>query len=90
LVLKLASILRIADGLDRSYQQKVTYLGCEVNGKDVTFYLSSAGECDLELWSADRKAEWFRQVFKSSVRFEPAPTDELTMPQSSAAAVVPG
>jgi exopolyphosphatase/guanosine-5'-triphosphate,3'-diphosphate pyrophosphatase len=88
LVLKVASILRIADGLDRSYQQKVTDFRCEVNGKDVTFYLKSEGECDLELWSADRKAEWFRQIFKSSVRFEPARFDEPTR-QSSAAAMVP-
>jgi exopolyphosphatase / guanosine-5'-triphosphate,3'-diphosphate pyrophosphatase len=89
LVLKLASILRIADGLDRSYQQKVTDLECEISGKDVTLYLNSGSECELELWSADRKAEWFRLVFKCSVRFQPALTDQLT-PQSSAAAVVPG
>jgi len=73
LVLKLASILRIADGLDRSYQQKVTGLECNVEGKDVVFQVGSNVDCDLELWSADRKAEWFRQVFKCSVRFDPAP-----------------
>jgi exopolyphosphatase/guanosine-5'-triphosphate,3'-diphosphate pyrophosphatase len=84
LVLKLSSILRIADGLDRSYQQKVTGLSCNAEGKDITFYLTSGGECDLELWSADRKAEWFRYVFKCSVLFERARTDK-SAPRSSAA-----
>jgi len=86
LVLKLASILRIADGLDRSYQQRVTDFECSLDGREVIFYLKSAVECDLELWSADRKAEWFRQVFKCSVRFGPARTGEA-VPQSSAAVI---
>jgi len=83
LVLKLASILRIADGLDRSYQQKVTRIDCEVDGKELILHVGSDGDCDLELWSADRKAEWFRQLFKCSVRFEPA-IDNAAI-QSSAA-----
>ena len=83
LVLKLASILRIADGLDRSYQQKVTRIDCEVNGKELILHVGSDGDSDLELWSADRKAEWFRQIFKCSVRFEPA-IDSAAI-QSSAA-----
>jgi len=83
-VLKLASILRIADGLDRSYQQKVTDLDCRVDGKDVVFHLRADAECDLELWSADRKAEWFRQVFKCSVRFEPARSGEAVSHSSAA------
>lgn len=86
LVLKLACILRIADGLDRSYQQKVTDLECSVDGKEIVFHLRSGVECDLELWSADRKAEWFRQIFKCSVRFEPAWAGEA-VPQSSAAVI---
>src|SRR5262249_59495130 len=85
-VLKLASILRIADGLDRSYQQKVTGLECKTDGKETVVYLSSSRECDLELWSADRKAEWFRQVFRCSVRFEPAGA-AASAPHSSAAVV---
>ncbi len=86
LVLKLASILRIADGLDRSYQQKVTDLECSIDGKEIVFYLRAGAECDLETWSADRKAEWFRQVFKCSVRFEAARTGEAVS-QSSAAVI---
>jgi exopolyphosphatase/guanosine-5'-triphosphate,3'-diphosphate pyrophosphatase len=87
LVLKLASILRIADGLDRSYQQKVTHIDCDVNGKEVILHAGSAGECDLDLWSADRKAEWFRQVFRCSVRFEPA-IDNAAQRSSAAATTV--
>lgn len=68
-VMKLASILRIADGLDRSYKQKVEDVDCSVSMSGVTFFLRCSEDCDLELWSAERKAEWFKQIFKVPVRF---------------------
>jgi exopolyphosphatase/guanosine-5'-triphosphate,3'-diphosphate pyrophosphatase len=87
LVLKLASILRIGDGLDRSYQQRVTGVECDLNGKDITLRVATETECDLELWSADKKAAWFRQVFKCSMRFEPA-IDNASLRSSAAVTTV--
>jgi exopolyphosphatase/guanosine-5'-triphosphate,3'-diphosphate pyrophosphatase len=69
-VLKLAAILQIADALDRSYQQYVLDARCEVKGREVLISITGEGDCELELWSADRKARLFRDVFGVEVRFE--------------------
>ncbi|HEX5731307.1 MAG TPA: Ppx/GppA phosphatase family protein [Blastocatellia bacterium] len=69
-VLKLAAILQIADGLDRSHQQLVGDVRCEIKGATVTMHLESDSGAELELWSADRKARWFRGIFRVSVKFE--------------------
>ena len=69
-MLRLASILQIADGLDRSHQQLISDVRCEVDHETVTFVASSAGECELEMWSAERKAAWFSDIFKVDVRCE--------------------
>lgn len=69
-VLRLASILQIADGLDRSHRQMISNVHCRIDGKLVTFFSSSAGECELEIWSAERKSAWFSEIFDIGVRFE--------------------
>jgi exopolyphosphatase / guanosine-5'-triphosphate,3'-diphosphate pyrophosphatase len=69
-MLRLASILQIADGLDRSHQQLISDVRCEVADGAVTFVASSAGECELEMWSAERKSTWFGDLFKVETRFE--------------------
>jgi exopolyphosphatase/guanosine-5'-triphosphate,3'-diphosphate pyrophosphatase len=69
-VLKLAAILQIADGLDRSHQQVIRDVRCEIKGTTATMHLESDSGGELELWSADRKARWFREIFRVSVKFE--------------------
>lgn len=69
-VLRLASILQIADGLDRSHRQVVSNARCRIEDRIVTFFASSAGECELEIWSAERKSAWFSEIFEVGVRFE--------------------
>ncbi|HLF84913.1 MAG TPA: Ppx/GppA phosphatase family protein [Blastocatellia bacterium] len=69
-MLRLASILQVADGLDRSHQQLISDVRCEVADGTVTFVASSTGECELEIWSAERKSSWFSDIFKTAVRFE--------------------
>ncbi len=68
--LKLASILQIADGLDRSYSQKVSGVACDVKGRKITFNVECFDECDLEIWSAERKARWFAEIFRARVKFK--------------------
>ena len=83
-MLRLASILQIADGLDRSHQQIISDLRCEIAGETVTFLATTLGECELEIWSAERKASWFSEIFKVNVAFE----QKLEVsPQKEAAAV---
>jgi exopolyphosphatase/guanosine-5'-triphosphate,3'-diphosphate pyrophosphatase len=69
-VRRLAAILRIADGLDRSYQQRVKDVHCRIKQNEVVFLIESDQDCELELWAANRKAEWFRKLFRVSVTFE--------------------
>lgn len=69
-VRKLTGILRIADALDRSRRQIINRVRCELDKSDLAFHLESAGECDIELWMADLKADLFRDVFRVSVSFE--------------------
>ncbi|HKS40483.1 MAG TPA: Ppx/GppA phosphatase family protein [Blastocatellia bacterium] len=78
-LLRLAAILQIADGLDRSHRQLVTNVRCELSGAAVTIAVACDAECELEMWSADRKAAWFSEVFRVSVKVErnqPEPAEE--------------
>lgn len=68
-VLRLAAILRVADGLDRSHRQLVRDVHCELAGESVIFHLDSTESCDLEFWSAGRKSRWFQEVLRSKARF---------------------
>ncbi|MEN3331114.1 MAG: exopolyphosphatase / guanosine-5-triphosphate,3-diphosphate pyrophosphatase [Blastocatellia bacterium] len=68
-VLKLAAILQIADGLDRAHRQIIKDVRCQISGDTVAFAIEAGGECDLEIWSAERKAVWFEDVFGVPVRF---------------------
>jgi exopolyphosphatase/guanosine-5'-triphosphate,3'-diphosphate pyrophosphatase len=78
-VLKLATILQVADGLDRAHRQTIKDVRCQVSDATVTFTVAAGGECDLEIWSAERKAVWFSDVFGVRVRFaslpDPGPLD---------------
>lgn len=69
-VLRLASILQIADGLDRSHRQVISDVRCEVADGTVTFLAYSAGESELEMWSAERKSIWLSEIFRLGVQFE--------------------
>lgn len=83
--LRLAAILQVADGLDRSHQQLVSDVRCVTADESVTFIVSSAGECELEMWSAERKSIWFSDLFKVEIRFE---QERLVLPKQTEAAAV--
>jgi exopolyphosphatase/guanosine-5'-triphosphate,3'-diphosphate pyrophosphatase len=68
-VIGLAAILRIADGLDRSYSQKIDALFFETSGKKLNIYVRSEDNCGLELWAASRKAKWFENAFGLPLQF---------------------
>jgi len=83
-MLRLASILQIADGLDRSHQQLILDIQCVLSTGVVTFIATCLGECELEMWSAERKATWFEDLFKVAIEFERTAASSA---QSEAAAV---
>jgi exopolyphosphatase / guanosine-5'-triphosphate,3'-diphosphate pyrophosphatase len=74
-VLRLAAILQIADGLDRSHSQKVKNLQGIISNEALTLTIGCEEECDLEMWSAERKAKWFSDIFRLQVKIEAVSTN---------------
>lgn len=64
----LSAILRIADGLDRSHFSVVQNLHVTL-GKTVTIQLATSGDSELEIWTAQGRAQLFEKVFKRNVKF---------------------
>jgi exopolyphosphatase/guanosine-5'-triphosphate,3'-diphosphate pyrophosphatase len=70
LVRKLATLLRVADALDRSHHQPVQALTARRAGSEVVVQLGTRAPVDLELWDVAHEAPLFRQVFGHPLRFE--------------------
>ncbi|XXF77051.1 Ppx/GppA phosphatase family protein [Myxococcaceae bacterium GXIMD 01537] len=72
-VRKLATLLRVADSLDRSHNQPIKALKTSL-GRDgvVTLHLHSRQPVDLELWNVERETALFRRVFGKRLAFHVA------------------
>jgi exopolyphosphatase / guanosine-5'-triphosphate,3'-diphosphate pyrophosphatase len=66
---KLAAILRIAEGLDRSHRQSVRDIAVRSNGK-VKFVVRARSDAAMEIASAAKRAKYFAGLFAKKVRFE--------------------
>ncbi len=66
IVLRLASLLRLADGLDRSHQAAVLSVQLEIDAREARLLISPepAIDCTLEHWGAERRKALFEDVFK--------------------------
>jgi exopolyphosphatase / guanosine-5'-triphosphate,3'-diphosphate pyrophosphatase len=62
-VLRLVPLLRLADGLDESHEQRVESLSCRLLDGEVLLDVGSAADVSLEQWAAERVGEAFRQVY---------------------------
>ena len=62
-VMMLAPLLRIADGLDRSHEQRVESLDCAIRNDAVVITLRSGADTDIEQWAGERVADVFREVY---------------------------
>ncbi|HEU4382565.1 MAG TPA: Ppx/GppA phosphatase family protein [Anaeromyxobacteraceae bacterium] len=60
----LATLLRVADALDRSHQQLVRSADLRLTGRVARLRLRAAGAVDLEAWDVRREAALFRRVFR--------------------------
>lgn len=65
----LAGILRIADALDRSHDNRVNNLRCTRDGQVMHIQLLSSANCDREIFAAEQKAQLFAEVFKCKLSF---------------------
>jgi exopolyphosphatase/guanosine-5'-triphosphate,3'-diphosphate pyrophosphatase len=69
-VAKLAGILRIAGGLDRSNSRQVQAVSITGDENRVTFRVLAAENPDVDLWAAENRAELFEDAFGCETAFE--------------------
>jgi exopolyphosphatase/guanosine-5'-triphosphate,3'-diphosphate pyrophosphatase len=60
----LVPLLRIADSLDRSHDQRVDDLEVQFRNGTVTLALESKSDPDLEIWAVERVADAFREMYQ--------------------------
>jgi putative phosphoesterase len=70
LVMLLASILRVADGLDAGHQQKLQVKGCTVGKKKIVVHLDNIDQAPDDVRAANKKGDLFRKVFNKELEFE--------------------
>src|ERR1035437_3472419 len=63
ILLMMIPILRIADNLDRSREQRVRDVECRLRDGEVLLQIGSRGDIDLAQWGAERAGEVFQQVY---------------------------
>lgn len=64
---KLAAILRVADGLDRSHYQNVRDVRVEISGQKTKLLIITETDPQLEIWGAMRKRSLLEEVISSDV-----------------------
>ena len=71
----LASMVRLAEGLDRSHAQALAGIDLYPREDDYLARLRAAGDAELELWAAHRHVAPLEAVLEKPVRFEVAGGD---------------
>jgi exopolyphosphatase/guanosine-5'-triphosphate,3'-diphosphate pyrophosphatase len=66
-VVMLSPLLRIADSLDRSHEQRVSDLRVEYRNGGITLELESSSDTDLETWAVERIADAFRETYQTGL-----------------------
>lgn len=69
-VKKLAGILRVAGGLDRSNSQQVQAVAVGVQKGQITMRILANQNPDVDIWAAKRRAELFEQAFDSTLEIQ--------------------
>lgn len=64
----LVPLLRIADSLDRSHEQRVSDVQVQLRNGAVTLALNSQPDPDLEIWAAERVADSFRETYQRQIQ----------------------
>jgi exopolyphosphatase/guanosine-5'-triphosphate,3'-diphosphate pyrophosphatase len=69
----LASILRVAESLDRSHAQVISHLELQDRGDDVLLQLRTSGDAELEVWAASRHMGPFEKFVQKPVHLAATP-----------------
>jgi exopolyphosphatase/guanosine-5'-triphosphate,3'-diphosphate pyrophosphatase len=73
-VLRMLSLLRIADGLDAGHDSVIGHVGAELSGTSVEIVISGRGDAELERWMLQRKVQLFQELFEVPISLEVVPT----------------
>jgi exopolyphosphatase/guanosine-5'-triphosphate,3'-diphosphate pyrophosphatase len=65
-----ATLLRVADSLDRSHRQIIHRVRTRLSPSAATLYVDARQPVDLELWDAAHEAKLFRRVFGRKLLFQ--------------------
>ena len=84
IVRTLASLLRLAESLDRSHQQSITGLELHDRGDDDLLQLRTTGDAELELWAAARSAGPFERLMGKPLRIEVSTNNYVEQPHATA------
>lgn len=76
-VKKLSGILRVADGLDRSHYQNVQKLEIEIEEDQITLYITTEADPELEIWGAMRKSHLFEKITGRKLQIFPKQNGEV-------------
>ncbi len=70
-VRQLASLLRVAEGLDRSHFQNVVALRSRLTDDALHLFLATKGDPQLEVWAGKEEGALFEEVFDRTLYVEP-------------------
>lgn len=70
LVAALTPILRLADSLDRSHEQRVRRLSGSLRDGVVNILVEGDVDMDLEIWAATKMAELFRDLYGKGIQIQ--------------------
>jgi exopolyphosphatase/guanosine-5'-triphosphate,3'-diphosphate pyrophosphatase len=70
IIAKISSIIRLADAMDRSYQQKIRSCKVVVKAPDITIRVTSKEDLTLEEWTFASKAAMFEEVYGLKIHLE--------------------
>jgi len=68
----LASILRVAESLDRSHTQTISSLDFRDRGDDALLQVHTTGDAELEVWATNRHLQPFERLLGKPIRLEAA------------------
>jgi len=77
-VRQLASLVRIAEGLDRSHFQNVIALRAHLSEEALTLSVATKGDPQLEVWSGKDQGKMFEEEFDRTLDVEPASIEART------------
>lgn len=84
-VQRLATLLRLAENLDRSHAGLVTeaaFLPAK-SGGEVLLQLTTRGDAELELWGVQGQAAAFTRAFRRKLKVTATPDYQLTLPEEA-------